>query len=129
MIPPVSRVETLEAISSSLFFRMMINNRGNLQQMTPEFINDILPFFSPAYIHSNTVLMKPGDSSVCSLLFVIQGSIRLLTDKYELKVIGPGEWCGGEALIEDSCGYTAIAEEDTVCLSLNVQSKKMRMTM
>ena len=94
--------------------------------MTPDFINSILPFFAPAYIHSNTVIMKPGDSSICSLLFILQGRVRLMTDKYELKECGPGDWFGGEALIEDTCGYTAIAEEDTVCLSLNASSRRWR---
>lgn len=116
-------METLEAIGVSLFFRMMVNTRGNLQQMTPEFINSILPFFAPAYIHANTVIMKPGDTSICSLLIVLEGRVRLVTDKYELIQCGPGDWFGGEALIEGECGYTAIAEEDTVCLSLNASSK------
>ena len=104
---------------------MMINNHGNLQQLTPEFLNEILPFFSPAYIHENTVIMKPGDSAICSLLFILKGRVRLITNKYELREMGPGDWFGGEALIEDECGYTAIAEEDTVCLSMNMSGRRI----
>lgn len=101
----------------------MINNRGNLQQMTPELINEVLPFFNPSYIHENTVILKPGDKAICSLLFIIKGSVKLITNSYELKELHPGDWFGGEGLIDETCGYTAIAQEDTICLSLNINSK------
>lgn len=101
---------------------MMIDRRGNLQPITSEFLNEILPFFSPAYIHANMVMMKPGDCSNCSLLFILKGHVRLMTENYELKELEPGDWFGGESLIEGRCGYTAITDKETVCLSLNSTS-------
>lgn len=98
---------------------MMVNNRGILQPLSSELLSQVMPFFEFSYVRRNTIMIKPGDSASCSLLFVVKGSVKLVTGKYELVTVGAGEWFGGEALIEDVSGYTAIAEEDTVCLSLN----------
>ena len=99
---------------------MMVNNRGILQPLSSELLSQVMPFFGFSYVRRNTIMIKPGDSASCSLLFVVKGSVKLVTGKYELVTVGAGEWFGGgEALIEDVSGYTAIAEEDTVCLSLN----------
>lgn len=116
----MTREEMLEAVRGNVFFRMFISNRGNLQPMTEEFLQEVLEFFSPAYIHRDTLIIKAGDSSSSSLLFVVRGSVKLVTESYELTTVRPGQWFGGEALIDDVSGYTAIAEEDTVCLSLSV---------
>ena len=110
----------LDALAGSLFFRMMVNNRGNLQQLSPELLDAVLPFFGCSFARRDTIVIKPGDSASASLLLVAKGSVKLVTEKFELATVGPGEWFGGEALIEETAGYTAIAEEDTVCLSLNV---------
>ena len=109
----------LDALAGSLFFRMMVNNRGNLQQLSPELLDAVLPFFGCSFARRDTIVIKPGDSASASLLLVAKGSVKLVTDKFELATVGPGGWFGGEALIEETAGYTAIAEEDTVCLSLN----------
>ena len=98
---------------------MMVNNRGILQPLSSELLSQVLPFFGFSYVRRNTIMIKPGDSASSSLLFVVKGGVKLVTNKYELVTVGAGEWFGGEALIEDVSGYTAIAEEDTVCLSLN----------
>ena len=98
---------------------MMVNNRGILQPLASELLSQVMPFFGFSDVRRNTIMIKPGDSASCSLLFVVKGSVKLVTGKYELVTVGAGEWFGGEALIEDVSGYTAIAEEDTVCLSLN----------
>ena len=99
---------------------MMVNNRGNLQQLSPEQLEAVLPFFGCAFSRRDTIIIKPGDCSSVSLLLLVKGRVKLVTQKFELATVGPGEWFGGEALIEETAGYTAIAEEDTVCLSLNV---------
>ena len=114
------RHELLEAVSPNNAFRILINNRGSVEPLPKQLLQDVIEFFSPAYIHRDTIIIKAGDSVSSSLLFVAKGSVKLVTGKYELATVGVGEWFGGEALIEDVSGYTAIAEEDTVCLSLNV---------
>lgn len=106
--------------SQDLLFRVLINNRGLIEPMSKQLLQEVSQFFSPAYIHRDTLIIKAGDTASSSLLFVIRGSVKLITEKYELRTVGPGQWFGGEALIEDMSGYTAIAEEDTVCLSLSV---------
>ena len=85
-----------------------------------ELLDAVLPFFGCSFARRDTIVIKPGDSASASLLLVAKGSVKLVTEKFELATVGPGEWFGGEALIEETAGYTAIAEEDTVCLSLNV---------
>ena len=113
------RHELLEAVSPNNAFRILINNRGSVEPLPKQLLQDVIEFFSPAYIHRDTIIIKAGDSVSSSLLFVAKGSVKLVPGKYELATVGVGEWFGGEALIEDVSGYTAIAEEDTVCLSLN----------
>jgi cyclic nucleotide-binding domain len=110
----------INTASQDMLFRILINNRGYIEPMSKQLLQDVAQFFSPAYIHRDTLIIKAGDTSSSSLLFVIRGSVKLITEKYELITVGPGQWFGGEALIEDMSGYTAIAEEDTVCLSLSV---------
>ena len=117
------RHELLEAVSPNNAFRILINNRGSVEPLPKQLLQDVIEFFSPAYIHRDTIIIKAGDSVSSSLLFVAKGSVKLVTGKYELATVGAGEWFGGEALIEDVSGYTAIAEEDTVCLSLNVSGE------
>ena len=70
------------------------------------------------------VIIKSGDSASSSLLFIVKGQVKLVTNTYQLVTLGPGEWFGGEALIDDVSGYTAIAEDDTVCLSLSVSGRR-----
>ena len=110
----------LETVSRNDLFRILVNSSGMIEPMSKQLLREVAPFFSPAYIHRDTLIIKSGDTSSSSLLFVIRGSVKLITEKYELLTVGPGQWFGGEALIEDMSGYTAFAEEDTVCLSLSV---------
>lgn len=116
-IPPDAMLET---VSRNDLFRILVNSSGMIEPMSKQLLREVAPFFSPAYIHRDTLIIKSGDTSSSSLLFVIRGSVKLITEKYELLTVGPGQWFGGEALIEDMSGYTAVAEEDTVCLSLSV---------
>ena len=109
----------LESVVEDTMFRVLINNRGLVEPMRKLLLSEVFQFFSPSYIHRDTLIIKAGDSTSCSLLFIVKGSVKLVTEKYELTTLGPGQWFGGQALIEEHCGYTAIAEEDTVCLSLN----------
>ena len=109
----------LESVVEDTMFRVLINNRGLVEPMRKQLLSEVFQFFSPSYIHRDTLIIKAGDSTSCSLLFIVKGSVKLVTEKYELTTLWPGQWVGGQALIEDHCGYTAIAEEDTVCLSLN----------
>lgn len=114
------RHDLLEAVSQNNAFRILINSRGAVEPLGKQLLQDVMGFFSPAYIHRDTIIIKAGDTVSASLLIVAKGSVKLVTQKFELTTVGPGEWFGGEALIEETAGYTAIAEEDTVCLSLNV---------
>ena len=114
------RHDLLEAVSQNNAFRILINSRGAVEPLGKQLLQSVMEFFSPAYIHRDTIIIKAGDSVSASLLFVAKGQVKLVTPKYELATVGPGEWFGGEALIEETAGYTAIAEEDTVCLSLNM---------
>ena len=116
----------MEVASQDNIFRVLINSQGILEPMSKQLLREVSQFFSPAYIHRDTLIIKAGDSASSSLLFVVRGSVKLITEKYELITVGPGQWFGGEALIEDVSGYTAIAEEDTVCLSLNVNGRYWR---
>lgn len=110
----------IEAVTQDTMFRVLVNNRGLVEPMRKQILSEVFDYFSPSYIHRDTLIIKAGDSASCSLLFIVKGSVKLMTDKFELATLGRGQWFGGQALIEDRCGYTAIAEEDTVCLSLNV---------
>ena len=103
--------------------RMLINNRGFVEPMKKQVLTDASEMFSPAYIHRDTLIIKSGDSSSSSLLFIIRGQVKLVTPKFELITLKPGDWLGGEALIDDVSGYTAIAEDDTVCLSVSTSCK------
>lgn len=103
--------------------RLLVNARGLIEPMRPRILNEAGEYFSPAYIHRDTVIIKSGDTTSSSLLFIVKGQVNLLTNKYSLASLGPGQSFGGEALIEDVSGYTAIAEDDTVCLSLSVSGK------
>ena len=113
----------VESVVQDTMFRILVNNRGLVEPMRKQILMDVFDYFSPSYIHRDTLIIKAGDSSSCSLLFIVKGCVKLMTEKFELATLGPGQWFGGQALIEDHCGYTAIAQEDTVCLSLNVSGR------
>ena len=115
----------VESVVQDTMFRILVNNRGLVEPMRKQILMDVFDYFSPSYIHRDTLIIKAGDSSSCSLLFIVKGSVKLMTEKFELATLGPGQWFGGQALIEDHCGYTAIAQEDTVCLSLNVSGMSL----
>ena len=103
-VPPDTMLET---VSRNDLFRILVNSSGMIEPMSKQLLREVAPFFSPAYIHRDTLIIKSGDTSSSSLLFVIRGSVKLITEKYELLTVGPGQWFGGEALIEDIAAWIA----------------------
>lgn len=124
IIPTIPREEMFRVACQNTLLRLLVNNRGLIEPMRAQVLNEASEYFSPAYIHRDTLIIKSGDSASASLLFIVKGQVKLVTPKYALATLGPGDWFGGEALIDDVSGYTAIAEDDTVCLSLSVSGRR-----
>lgn len=126
IIPTIPREEMFKVACQNTLLRLLVNNRGLIEPMRAQILAEASEYFSPAYIHRDTLIIKSGDSASSSLLFIVKGQVKLVTNTYQLVTLGPGEWFGGEALIDDVSGYTAIAEDDTVCLSLSVSGRRVR---
>ena len=108
--------------------RLLVNARGLIEPMRPRILNEAGEYFSPAYIHRDTVIIKSGDTTSSSLLFIVKGQVKLVTNTYQLVTLGPGEWFGGEALLQEPCYYSAIALSDCVALSLSEHALKRMQT-
>ena len=73
---------------------------------------------------SNTVMIREGDSQNASLYLLIRGKVSVMTSSYELNTCHKGDWFGGESLIEESCDYSAIAQQD--CLGFVLTNHALR---
>ena len=96
IIPTIPREEMFKVACQNTLLRLLVNNRGLIEPMRAQILSEASEYFSPAYIHRDTLIIKSGDSASSSLLFIVKGV----------------------------SGYTAIAEDDTVCLSLSVSGRR-----
>lgn len=119
-LPSQSRIKSI--LTSSIFFRFFVPSSGSLEPMDETTLISLLPYLSFSFIHPNTVITRPTNSHEVSLLILIRGEVKLLTEKYELKTIHEGEWFGGEGLLDSECGYSSVSTKECVCVSVSESS-------
>lgn len=119
-MPILPRAEIFAPFSQSPLMRFLVT-QGVLRAFPKEKLAPILELLEVTYIRGNSVILRPSAGSA-SLLVVIRGEVSLLAGRFPLRQVSAGEWFGGEALLGEKSGVTAVSCGDTVCVSVTEAS-------
>ena len=120
-MPILPQAEILAPFSQSPLMRFLVT-QGVLRAFPKEKLAPILELLDVTYIRGNSVILRPSEGSGASLLVVIRGEVSLLAGRFPLRQVSAGEWFGGEALLGEKSGVTAMSCGDTVCVSVSEAS-------
>lgn len=120
-MPFLPQAEILAPFSQSPLMRFLVT-QGVLRAFPKEKLAPILELLDVTYIRGNSVILRPSEGRDASLLVVIRGEVSLLAGRFPLRQVAAGEWFGGEALLGEKSGVTAVSCGDTVCVSVNEAS-------
>lgn len=114
----VSEAEILTTLSQTPLMRFLVT-QGVLRAFPKEKLPQLLRLLDVTYIRGNSVILRPRDSRSASLLVVVRGEVALLTSRFPLRHVSEGEWFGGEALLGEKSGVTAVSEGECVCVCVS----------